>query len=553
MSAKGSKAAILAATGLASTPARAEALDELAADFWAWRAIYQPTTGDDIPRLGRPKDWAPDWRPETVAKIRADLSAYEARHKAIDASGWPVARVNDYRLIGSAIARVRWELDHLAAWRRNPHFYLDQAVTPIFEVLLVPHPFTSERVQTLIRLARSIPGTLNAATANLDDMRAPFARTTAAVMKDIDKQLLAVAAALAPRLDPEDARDLTEALTIAGPDLVQFAEWMETTCHLLPESTAVGREAYQFFLSEVALYPYSPEQILAMGQQEWDRSVVFENIERDRNAGLPDMPIYPDIEAQIKGAADHEEDIRRFLVENKIVSVPSWVKHYTYAAMPDFLAPISWIGVNTDQTMDGRLDEDATHFAFPPSPDLDYFWLTAAKDPRPLIIHEGVPGHFFQMAIAWAHENPIRRRYYDSGPNEGIGFYVEEMLLQAGIFDDSPKTREIIYSFMSLRALRVEIDVKLALGEFTIEQAAHYLETAVPIDPVTAAQEAAFFAASPGQAITYQIGKLQILEFLAKARRAHGADFDLRDAHDFLWKNGNVPITLLIDEYLARE
>lgn len=553
MSAKGSKAAIPAATGLASKPARAETLDQLAADFWAWRAKYQPTTGDDIPRLERPKDWAPDWRPETVAKVRSDLSAFETRHKAIDTGGWPVARVNDYRLIGSAIARVRWELDHLAGWRRNPYFYLDQTVTPIFEVLLVPHPFTSERVQTLIRLARSIPGTLKAATGNLDDMRAPFVRTTAAVMKDIDKQLLAVAAALAPRLDPEDARDLTEALTIAGPDLVRFGEWMETSCQALPESTAVGREAYEFFLSEVALYPYSPEQILAMGQQEWDRSVTFESIERDRNAGLPDLPIYPDIETQIKAAAAHEEDIRRFLVERKIASVPSWVKHYTYAAMPDYLAPISWIGVNTDQTMDGRLDEDATHFAFPPSPDLDYFWLTAAKDPRPLIIHEGVPGHFFQMAIAWAHENPIRRRYYDSGPNEGVGFYVEEMMLQAGIFDDSPKTREIIYSFMSLRALRVEVDVKLALGEFTIEEAAHYLETAVPIDPVTAAQEAAFFAATPGQGITYQIGKLQILEFLAKARRTQGADFDLRDAHDFLLKNGNVPIALLVDEYLARE
>ncbi|HZM28277.1 MAG TPA: DUF885 family protein, partial [Gemmatimonadales bacterium] len=56
--------------------------------------------------------------------------------------------------------------------------------------------------------------------------------------------------------------------------------------------------------------------------------------------------------------------------------------------------------------------------------------------------------------------------------------------------------------------------------------------------------EAAFFAASPGQAITYEIGKLQILAFLTDARQHLGDRFSLRSFHDFLWKNGNVPIAL---------
>ena len=73
------------------------------------------------------------------------------------------------------------------------------------------------------------------------------------------------------------------------------------------------------------------------------------------------------------------------------------------------------------------------------------------------------------------------------------------------------------------------------------------------MDRYTAFQEAAFFAATPGQAITYQIGKLQIIDFLTKARAAQGAAFSLRDAHDFLMLNGNVPIDLLAAEYLARD
>ena len=71
------------------------------------------------------------------------------------------------------------------------------------------------------------------------------------------------------------------------------------------------------------------------------------------------------------------------------------------------------------------------------------------------------------------------------------------------------------------------------------------------MDAKTAHGEAAFFASTPGQAISYQIGKLQIYKFLADARRQKGDAFSLRDSHDFLWQNGNVPIALQRWEYLG--
>jgi len=150
--------------------------------------------------------------------------------------------------------------------------------------------------------------------------------------------------------------------------------------------------------------------------------------------------------------------------------------------------------------------------------------LTSAKDPRCEIVHEGVPGHYFQLALSWRHPDPIRRHYYDSGVNEGLGFYAEEMMLHAGLFDDSPRSRELIWNFMRLRALRVEVDVKLALDEFNIEQAAEYLQNTVPMDARTAHAEAAFFASIPGQAISYQVGKLQINKFLPDAQRQKKTD-----------------------------
>ena len=95
------------------------------------------------------------------------------------------------------------------------------------------------------------------------------------------------------------------------------------------------------------------------------------------------------------------------------------------------------------------------------------------------------------------------------------------------------------------------MDVRLALGEFTLDQAAKYLEEKVPMDANTARSEAIAFSTGPGQAITYQIGKLQITKFLAEARIQEGDKFNLRAFHDFVWKNGNVPIALQRWEYLG--
>jgi uncharacterized protein (DUF885 family) len=218
--------------------------------------------------------------------------------------------------------------------------------------------------------------------------------------------------------------------------------------------------------------------------------------------------------------------------------------------MPEYLRVLGF-SENDDFTSPSRLNENCIRYMSDPSPNAGYFFRATAQDPRPLTVHEGIPGHYFQLCLSWKHEDPIRRQYYDSGANEGIGFYAEEMMLQAGLFDDSPHTREIIYNFMRLRALRVEVDVKLALGEFTLEQAAKYLQEKVPMDPATARQEAIAFSTGPGQAISYQIGKLQIIKFLAEARMQQGEKFNLRAFHDFVWKNGNVPIALQEWEYLG--
>ena len=526
-----------------ASPAVAEDLDAVARDFWTWRAVNQPASGDDIPRLDRPAGWAPDWSRARIDVRIAELGALEARWRALDPGSGTIARRVDHRLIGSALARARWELVVDPAWRANPLFYVEQTLGALFEALLAPPPFDAVRAESVLARLASVPATVAAARANLDDGRAPFARLAIAALDDVEERLATVARELGPELPAARAALLPAATRAAGEALAGFRGWLERSAPGWREETAVGRDGYLFFLREVALYPFTPEQLVAMGRQEWDRAVAFEAIEANRDRNRPALALPDNRDQQIATMARDMVAVRRFLERETIQTVPEWVRFYPLRPKPAYLAPLADLGVNNDFTGPDRLDQDGTAWIDEPSPDAGYFYRAYAADPRTQIAHES-HGHYLQLVLAWAHQDWIRRHYYDSGANEGIAFYNEELMLQAGLFDDRPRVREVIYNFARLRALRVEVDVRLAIGDLSIATAAELLATRVPMDRETALAEAAFFASAPGQAISYQIGKLQILRLLADARIARGADFSLRAFHDFLWNNGNVPLSL---------
>jgi len=527
-----------------------EALDKLAGDFWTWRAKYAPFTGDDVNRIERPGGTR-HWSAAAIDKQRKDLAEFEARWKKIDVKGWPVPKQVDYRLIGSALSRVHWELDVNPRWKRDSNFYIAQTLTPLVEALTVPGPYDATRSREILTRIENIPAILQQGEENLANPPAPFATVAIQALENIRPRLHEMATALL-RSTILKEEELNGATDRAADALEKFRQWLQGKLPSLPKETALGRDAYLFFLKNVALMPYSPEELLAMGQQEWNRAVAFEAFEKERNRSVPPLKLASNTDSWIEDEAAKELLIRQFLETHGILTVPNWVQHYTLRSMPEYLHALEGFGETDDFTSPSRLKENCIRYVDPPSQNLAYFWRATAEDLRPITVHEGIPGHYFQLCLSWKHEDPIRRHYYDSGANEGIGFYAEEMMLQAGLFDDSPHTREIIYNFMRLRALRVEVDVKLALGEFTLEQAAKYLQEKVPMDSNTARQEAIAFATGPGQAITYQIGKLQITKFLAETRLQQGDKFNLRAFHDFVWKNGNVPIALLRWEDLKR-
>ena len=526
-------------------------LQPLAKEFFIWRTATQPATGDDIPRVERPDGWVPDVSPQALENQRKRYREFRVRLQEMPRTGWTRRDSVNYLLMRSAVERVNWELNVLRLPHRNPDFYVHQTLGVLFELLLISSPMTENRARNIILRLESIPTTLDHAHGNLTEPVEPFAEIALQNLENIRDKLEQTARAL-KKIFPGSLRpDLDAATHNAITALEAYRGWLKETGTPMAEEFHVGREGYEYFLKNIALNPHSPEELLLRGRQEWDRSVLFHSQELLRNKGVRKSPLFRSAKQQIHKARRDEASIRMFLEDHRIVSVPDGLMHYTNREIPDHLAPLAYMGVTDDLTSRTRLDENAVSYIPEPAADLSFFRLASAQDPRPIIVHEGIPGHYLQLALSWKNPDEIRRNFFDSGVNEGIAFYVEEMMLQIGLFDDRPHTREIIYRFMRLRALRVEVDVKLALGDFSIQEASRYLAETVPLDPETAAGEARFFAYNPGQAISYQIGKLQIQAFLSDAIREMGDQFRLRDFHDYLMVNGNVPVPLQRWEYLG--
>src|SRR6266498_365554 len=456
----------------ASGQPQSHSLDKLADDFWAWRAKYAPFTDDDVNRMERPGG-VRDWSQASIETRRKDLAAFEARWTKTGSpkTDRPISQQVDYKLIGSALSRVHWELEVNPRWKRDPNFYIEQTLTALVEALTIPTPYDEARSREILTRVENIPSILQAGEENLEKPPAPFATVAINNLDGIRERLRKMASSLVASTTLNTEK-LNSACERAADALEKFQQLLKQKLASLPQQTGLGRDAYLFFLKNVALYPYSPEELLAMGRQEWNRAVAFEAFEKNRNKDVPPLKFADNIDNWIKDAAAKELSIRKFLNERGILSVPDWVQHFILHPMPEYLRPVQDFASMVDFTSASRLQDNGCRYVTEPSPNAGYFLRATAQDPRPLTVHEGIPGHWFQLCLSWKHENPIRRHYYDSGANEGIGFYAEEMMLQGGFFDDSAHTREIIYNFMRLRALRVEVDVKLALGEFTLEQAA---------------------------------------------------------------------------------
>jgi Bacterial protein of unknown function (DUF885) len=244
-----------------------------------------------------------DWSRSCIDNQRKDLADFEARWKKLDASTWPIWQQIDYRLIGSALARVRWELDINPRWKRDPNFYVAQTLTPIVEALTVPGPYEAACSREILTRIENIPSILQQGVENLDKPPAPFATVAIQALENIRSRLRQMATALLKSTTLKE-QELNSATDRAADALDRSREKLREMLPSLPNETALGRDAYVFFLKNVALIPYSPEELLAMDRQEWNRAIAFEAFEKNRNKNVSPLKIANNIDDWIKDGSN---------------------------------------------------------------------------------------------------------------------------------------------------------------------------------------------------------------------------------------------------------
>jgi prolyl oligopeptidase len=175
-------------------------------------------------------------------------------------------------------------------------------------------------------------------------------------------------------------------------------------------------------------------------------------------------------------------------------------------------------------------------------------------DIEALVLHETVPGHHLQTAIARELENvpEFQRVFTTTAFGEGWALYAESLGPETGVVFRDPPSKMGQLANEQFRAVRLVVDTGMHVMGWSRERAREYFKSHVPAQSLA---EIDRYIAWPGQALAYKIGQLKILELRRRAEKELGAKFDVRDFHDVVLRNGRLPLDLLeeqVSEYIGR-
>jgi prolyl oligopeptidase len=164
-------------------------------------------------------------------------------------------------------------------------------------------------------------------------------------------------------------------------------------------------------------------------------------------------------------------------------------------------------------------------------------------DKEALVLHEAVPGHIFQTSLARAQQGlPEFRRFYgNSAYLEGWALYAESLGGQLGVYKDAYSRYGRLDS-ERFRAVRLVVDTGIHEVGWTREQALEYFKAHAPQASVA---EVDRYISWPGQALSYKMGQLEILELRNEAEKKLGTKFDVREFHDVILRDGVLPLEML--------
>src|SRR6266536_1707019 len=543
-----------------SVSAAVAELRKLADDYYAWRNENYPVWSSEA-GLHTLDDGLTDYSPAKIAARAQHVRTLLQKVRALKTDNWPKDERIDAILFRAQLEEVDFGNRVLKFERTNPQTYVDECTNAIFSLLKKEYDTPRKRALAATARLKQMPALLKQGLSNLQGPTKLYAQLAIQSARSIDPLLNKSLMALDVGLSPNERDDLVKARDAALVALHAYADELEKRIPKMVDFTPMGEANYNYYLKHVLLLPLNGSEVEMIGRAELARYRALEALLPDPKLADPDpkraSKIPPDQESFLKAYESREAEMISFLKEHNFVTLPDYLGAFQIRQLPEAFKPTSPGGFMNPH---GVYDKDPTGFFFIPTynPESKNFYIRAAiEDPRPILGHEGIPGHFLQLSIANHLGDEIRRQHQDSVFVEGWALYGEEMLMRTGLYPNNSPAQGQILRLSRYRAARIGVDVNLHTGRWSFEQAVKYFMDAGGLDREAAEGEAAGAASSPHQKISYIIGKWQIMNLLGRYKDRQGENFRLGQFHDDLIKNGSLPVSviewILLDDPTALE
>ncbi len=505
---------------------KSDRYEDLVSLFKEWRTFETPPM----------RDGAPDYTAATFEQRWPEFQALKARLQAIDYQSWPIAQKVDWHIVWAEMNGYDFNHRILKPWVRDPAFYKSlweyRSDVPAHEgpthhgtteIWTYEFPLSDAEKERLLGDLKVIPALNSQAKQNLTGNAKDL---WIAGIRDIETQAKGLAKIL-DRAGVKGEEELVNAIQEAIASTEDLAAWLKEQAPSKTGPSGIGKENYTWYMQNVHLVPLTWEDEVMILKRELARAWASLKLEEHRNRDLPEL-VPADSPAAYDAMAERSaRSLMDFLEEDNIVTV----KEYFEPALREHLG------------------------AFVPAETRNFFWITAHLDQRPLYSHFY---HWFELARmdTEPHASEIRRgpllyNIFDSR-NEGMATAVEEMFMQAGLYDDNPRVREIVYIMIAQRAARGLGSLYAHANDMTMEEAGGIHSEYTPRGWMKTEKELLIFEQhlylrQPGYGTSYITGKYLMENALAeyaRAKEAEGQPFELKAFFDELNSIGNIPMSL---------
>jgi uncharacterized protein (DUF885 family) len=523
------------------------------------------------------------WRPQTGTSLgfhrydgkvtdysKASLDAELARLKEFDRelNDLSPAQLSpnsyyDYRILRAAIQREIFGFEQMQIYTQNPMTYAGAIDVNIYiKRNFAPLP---DRIRSITAILNQSSNIMAEARANLADSLPRPQVETAIEQADGAADFLAkdLVDALKDVKDAPLMADFNASNQRAIEELRGFSRYLKD--EKLPKANehyALGRNKYLRMLETGEMLNISPERVLEIGTHELERQQkIFADTAKLIDPSKPAIEVFkaiqkdhPTEQSLIPDTAKDLEMIRQFVVDKRIVTLPSTVRA-KITETPQYLRATSFASMDTPGPFETKATE-AWYYVTPveanwPAPQKDE-WLTAFNYYTTDIvsIHEAYPGHYVQfLCLNASQATPLEKIFGAYAFIEGWAHYSEQMMVDEGFGKSQDPMRAAKYRLAQtdealLRLCRLCVSIRMHCMGMTVEEGAKFFQDNCYYEPKPAKAEAMRGAFDP-EYLYYTVGKLEILKLRDDYQKQEGSKFSLQKFHDEMLRHGAPPIRLL--------